>query len=123
MSTHLHPSPARPARPLRMHSRLRLHERASPRRPHPPTVHGVATHLAEAAVALRGVDETGDRERAEIWWTARQATDTALGVLAALDAAPGPRRLEFLRESVRAARGAVESGKAAIYESIGKRPG
>jgi ribosomal protein S12 methylthiotransferase accessory factor YcaO len=104
-----------------MHGHLWPHGQASRHHPHSPTVNGVAAHLAEAAAALHSLGEADDRESTAIWWTARQATDTALGVLNALGATPGPRRLELLRDSVRAARGTVESGKTAIYRSTGNR--
>ncbi|MGW2873661.1 hypothetical protein, partial [Kitasatospora sp. NPDC001225] len=67
--------------------------------------------------------EDDDQERTAILRTARQATDTALGVLTALGAAPGPHRLELLRDSVRAAHGTVESGKTAVHRSTGTRLG
>jgi hypothetical protein len=104
-----------------VHCHLWPHGQATRQHPHPPTVHGVATHLAEAAAALHSLSEVDDHEHTAIWQTARQATDTALGVLTALGATPGPRRLELLRDSVRTARGTVESGKMAIYQSTGNR--
>ncbi|GAA2996239.1 hypothetical protein GCM10010519_31560 [Streptomyces lactacystinicus] len=106
---------------MRMHWHLWPHGQATRQHPHPPTVHGVTTHLAEAAAALHSLGEDDDQERTAILRTARQATDTALGVLAALGAASAPRRLELLRDSVRAAHGTVESGKTAIYQSTGTR--
>ncbi|MFE4512991.1 hypothetical protein ACFRMQ_02175 [Kitasatospora sp. NPDC056783] len=122
MSTQPYPPPAHPVRRLRLRDHLWPHGQAARRHPRPPSVHGVTVHLAEAATALHGLGEDDDQERAAILRTARQATDTALGVLTALGAAPGPRRLELLRDSVRAAHGTVESGKTAIYRSTGSRP-
>ncbi|MFE7190485.1 hypothetical protein [Kitasatospora sp. NPDC057541] len=121
MSTQPHPPRARRGRRLRVHGHLWPHGQAARQYPHPPTVHGVTTHLAEAAAALHSLGEDDDQERTAILRTARHATDTALGVLTALGAAPGPRRLELLRDSVRAARGTLESGKTAIYRSTGDR--
>ncbi|MFF4924056.1 hypothetical protein ACFY4B_26020 [Kitasatospora sp. NPDC001261] len=123
MSTHLDPAHDRHSRPLRVRCHLWPHGQAARRHPHPPTVHGVAAHLAEAAAALHSLGEDDDQERTAILRTARQATDTALGVLTALGAAPGPHRLELLRDSVRAAHGTVESGKTAVHRSTGTRLG
>lgn len=85
------------------------------------TAEAVTAHLAAAAAALHALSESGDRERAAMWWTARQATDTALETLAALRAPSGPRRLELLREALGIARGTVESGKMAIYKITNSR--
>lgn len=77
--------------------------------------------LSAAAGTLRALTDDRESDQEAMWWTARHATETALGMLTAAEATPGAPRLAVLRETLGVARAAVESGKSAIYQVSGSR--
>jgi hypothetical protein len=118
-----HTAPLRPLRPPTHHPPPHPHHRLrTPALRDPAALRDQAqTHLAAAFTLLRALSELPDRDHAALWWTARQADQTALEVLAADQAFPGPRQADLLRDAVGTARGTVESGKMAIYQTTGTR--
>ncbi|EDY50495.1 hypothetical protein SSCG_03642 [Streptomyces clavuligerus] len=75
---------------------------------------------------LRTTSETCAREQSAHWWTAGQATDTAIGSPAALRATsapphPGHPHPGHPARHRRDARATVSTGKLAIYQITGNR--
>ena len=78
-------------------------------------------HLRVALTLLRTLSEQPDPERTALWWTARQSSQAALEVVTAARLPAGLARIDLLRDALGTARGAVESGKMAIYTITGSR--
>lgn len=78
-------------------------------------------HLRTAFALLRTLSEQPDPDRTALWWTARQSSQAAPEVVAAAELPAGMARIDQLRDALGTARGAVESGKIAIYTITGSR--
>jgi hypothetical protein len=78
-------------------------------------------HLHTAFALLRTLSEQPDPDRTALWWTARQSSQAALEVVSAARLPAGLARRDQLQDALGTARGAVESGKMAIYAITGSR--
>ncbi|MFI9584650.1 hypothetical protein ACIHCQ_23050 [Streptomyces sp. NPDC052236] len=93
------------------------------RQPGPLPVAAAQARLSAAVRLLRTLSERSDRERIAMWWTARHAVEAAAAMLTAAQTPVGPHRLDLLRAALGTARAAVESGKMAIYQTVGSSSG